>query len=364
MNKNISMFSLEDILSKAIAGKTLSRSEILYLINLKKSHEINSLYLAARELRQKYFGNAVFLYGFMNLSTHCRNNCLFCLYRKENHSLKRYRKNEREIIDAAVALSTSGVNLLDLTTGEDPFFYSRTDGFEPLFQIVKEVKKNTGLPLMASFGCLKESDLKTLLKAGADWYACYQETHNVLLFNRLRAGQDYYKRLKLKYRAAGYGLLIEEGILTGVGELPDDLADSMAEMKKLAAQQVRVMNFIPQKGTPMQAFNIPHKQDELIIIAVLRLLFPDRLIPASLDVYGIDGLRNMLNAGANVITSIILPQSNMAGVAQSSLDIQKGHRTVEAITPILNELGLTKAATDDYISWILSEKKSLQKNLI
>jgi len=143
-----------------------------------------------------------------------------------------------------------------------------------------------------------------------------------------------------------------------VGESLDDVVNSMEVMKAMGAHQVRVMNFIPQKGTPMYDFPPPPEMRELLIMAVLRLLFPQRLIPASLDVYGIDGLKGKLGAGANVVTSLILPYSEMVGVAQSTLDVSEGYRTVKGITPILNELGLVRAELDDYISWIENQRKS------
>ena len=36
------------------------------------------LFAAAREARRRAFGNRIFLYGFLYLSTHCRNDCTFC----------------------------------------------------------------------------------------------------------------------------------------------------------------------------------------------------------------------------------------------------------------------------------------------
>jgi len=357
MGKNISGFLIEEVLDKALNEEPLSRDEILYLLGLKKTDETRKLFNAAGNLRQKYFGDNIFLYGFLYLSTYCRNNCTFCRYRASNILCSRYRKTDREVIEAALDLAASGVNLLDLTMGEDPLYYGKEDGFKPLLQLIKEVKQQTFLPVMVSFGSLPVKVLENLPAADADWYACYQETHNKMLFRRLRLGQDYDERLAKKYKAVKSGLLIEEGILGGVGESLDDIVDSIEEMKKVGAHQVRVMNFIPQQGTPMKDFSPPPKQYEMVIIAVLRLLFPDRLIPASLDVYGIGGLRDKLDAGANVVTSLIMPQSRMAGVAQSTLDINEGYRTVKGITPILNELGLTKASPGDYILWIDDEKK-------
>ena len=251
----------------------------------------------------------------------------------------------------------SGVHLLDLTTGEDPFYYGREGGFDSLLGLIKEIKRQTSLPIMISPGAVPDRVLERLFETGAEWYACYQETHNEKLFHQLRLNQSYHDRLRVKYKAASLGLLIEEGILSGVGESLEDVVDSMGVMKGMGAHQVRVMNFVPQEGTPMYAFPQPAKMRELRVIAVLRLLFPDRLVPASLDVYGIDGLRGKLEAGANVVTSLILPRSDMVGVAESTRDVYEGYRTVDGITPTLNRLGLSRARLDGYISWIEEERK-------
>ncbi len=261
-------------------------------------------------------------------------------------------------MDAALELADSGVHLLDLTMGEDSLYYGGEVGFEPLLHMVRAVRRRIDLPMMISPGALPDEAFKELFETGVEWYACYQETHNRKLYHQLRLNQDYDSRLRKKYKAAELGVLIEEGILAGVGETMADVAQSIEEMRKMAAHQVRVMNFIPQQGTPMGDFPEPPRMRELLIMAVLRLSFPDRLIPASLDVYGLDGLKAKLEAGANVITSLIPPRSEMVGVAQSTLGIAEGCRTVAGVTPILDELGLTRAHRDDYVGWIEKERKN------
>ena len=52
------------------------------------------------------------------------------------------------------------------------------------------------------------------------------------------------------------------------------------------------MTFVPQKGTPLDGHAPGKPQKELLTISVMRLLFPDRLIPASLDVDGLAGLKS------------------------------------------------------------------------
>ena len=107
----------------------------------------------------------------------------------------------------------------------------------------------------------------------------------------------------------------------------------------------------------------PPSVRENIILSVLRLLLPHQLIPASLDVQGIDGLRGRLRAGANVITSLIPPSSELKGVAQSTLGICEGRRTAKAILPILDELGLRKASLDEYVRWVNQEKRLLSQDV-
>ncbi len=348
--------TLDAILEKALSGIPLSPSEIVYLLSLKESREASRVYQTARYLRAEHFGNKIFLYGFVYFSTFCRNNCTFCSSRSSNRLASRYRKSESEIIDAACLLADSGVHLIDLTMGEDPFFHGSARGYDTLLQAIRHVKRATGLPVMVSPGVVPEDVLRNLAGAGADWYACYQETHNRQLFGRLRPGQDFETRISSKIEAKRSGMLIEEGIMTGVGESFSDIAESMAVIRELGAHQARVMSFVPQAGTPMADNMSPSRSKELMIIAILRLLFPDRLIPASLDVDGIDLLQERLDAGANVITSLIPPRLGLSGVSQPSKGIEEGSRSAGGVIPLLHRSGLDVASRSDYLRWVNAER--------
>jgi len=344
---------LKEILEKVQRRTPLSQSDIKWILGLSEPDEIEKVFKAARKLREKYFGNRVFLYGFLYFSTYCRNSCKFCLYRKNNSAAIRYRKSTAQIIDSSQHLSESGIHLIDLTTGEDPEIFQAGDqGFELLLDTIRSVKQNTNLPMMMSAGVLPEAVLGKLSEAGAIWYACYQETHNRTLYQKLRTNQDYDIRLNSKRIAKERGLLIEEGLLVGVGETVADIADSIFVMHELRADQVRAMSFVPQKGTPMEHFPSPNPSKELLVIALMRLVFPECLIPASLDVGGHAKLGQKLAAGANVVTSLIPPGQGLVGVAQCALDIEDGKRTVAGIQSILRENGLEPASGQEYHAWL------------
>lgn len=362
MSKVIEKLNLEEILEKAYQGQFLLKSEIVFLLGLNDQNTLNRLFQTARALRFNHFKDKIFLYGFLYFSTWCRNDCAFCYYRKSNLEIKRYRKTSQEILEAALRLAESGVHLIDLTMGEDPVYFQKPAGFDSLIQLVRQIKIQTGLPIMVSPGVAPNRVLLDLAAAGADFYACYQETHNRQLFKELRLDQSYDRRLFSKKVALQNGLLVEEGMLIGVGESSSDIANSMIAMRNLGVHQVRAMSFVPQEGSLMKHWATPTRILELKIIAILRLLFPDRLIPASLDIDGVEGLETRLNAGANVVTSLIQPSLGFAGVAQNSKDIDEGNRTVEGILPHLEKLGLVAANASDFTHWVQLERDKLATN--
>jgi methylornithine synthase len=342
---------LDSILERAEAGDLLSETEIVRLLSIVRKEERKALFAVARRVRAKHTGNRVFLYGFVLLSTYCRNDCRFCFYRKSNTGSLRYRISHDQIVQAARVLAESGVHLIDLTLGEDPAYFAE-NSFEELADLVVSVRKATSLPVMISPGLVDEGVLAMLKESGASWYACYQETHDRSLFEEIRPGQDFDSRLDKKRVAQRLGLLTEDGMLSGLGESSRDIARTLTGMGEMETDQVRVMSFVPQKGTPLSGHPPGDPAEEVKIIAIMRLLFPDKLIPASLDIGGLGGLKERLDAGANVITSLVPPGEGLAGVAQSSLDIDDARRTVSSVEPVLRDCGLASATRAEYRRWV------------
>lgn len=327
---------LEEILGKGEMERELNTREIEHLLSVKDAESFDRILSTARIVKERHFGKDVFMYGFVYFSTFCRNNCTFCYYRRDNDK-PRYRKSLEEVVALAGDLEDAGVNLVDLTMGEDPYYCS--DGHRRLMELVSAVDSAIDVPLMASPGAMAEEQFAELRDAGADWFACYQETHNRDLFGLLRIEQDYDLRSNQKDWAVSAGLLAEEGIMAGVGESFEDRAASIKKMTDPRIDQVRVMTFVPQDGAPLAGIADASTRDELLTIAVLRITNPGKLIPASMDIEGLDGLLPRIEAGANVVTSIVPPRYSLAGVAQHDLDIENGNRSVERISEVLGDAG-------------------------
>ena len=346
---------LASILSRALAGAPLTRDDLIALLSLTRPEERAEVQAAARAIRARRGGNLIHTYGFVYPGTFCRNACRFCAFRRDNPRARRYRLSEAETLAAARDLAAQGVNLIDLTLGEDPAA-DRPDYIRATADMIRQLRLATNLPIMISPGLAGPEALAAYRAAGALWYACYQETHNRDLFSRLRPGQSYDRRWGSKLAARAAGFLVEEGVLCGVGESEADLADSVLAMAALGAAQVRGMAFMP----PPEAAGAPPglwtpapppgaaRERELDLIAALRLARPEALIPASLDVEGLAGLRDRLQAGADLVTSLVPAGHGLAGVARTELDIDNQARSLAGIRPVLAELGLKAAGTEDY----------------
>lgn len=330
-----------------------SRKDIVDILNDPNEQNLDDLFQKAQKKRESVFDNKLFSYGFVYFSTYCTNNCSFCYFRKDN-KIHRYRKTFNEITETSEALINSGVNLIDLTSGED--FSGKSHEFEKVLSVIDTIKNKHRIPVMISPGVLENEDIDKLKDAGADWYAVYQETHNRELFSKMRLEQSYDKRMNAKLYAKDTGLLIEEGIMCGIGESKEDIADSLFTMGEIGASQMRVMSFVPQDGSPMENINSPEMTLELKIIALMRIMYPHVTIPASLDIEGISGLKPRVDAGANLVTSIIPPKSGFCGVAQSTAEINTGGRTLPEVKKVVEKRNLCMASVDEYSDYILKLK--------
>ena len=144
-------------------------------------------------------------------------------------------------------------------------------------------------------------------------------------------------------------MLTEDGMLVGIGDTPRDRAEHIKIMGDIKCNQIRAMTFIPQRGTPLQDISQPvDYTDELKAISVMRLAYPDALIPASLDVEGTVGLKSRVDAGASVITSIVPPNIGLAGVAQPKFNIDDGHRSLNYVRNLAESIGRREATMKEF----------------
>lgn len=330
----------EDIIN----GARLSDGDLEKLLAIESEEELEKLYCTARKVRDHFFGNRVFLNCFIYFSTYCKNQCAFCYYNCKN-DIKRYRLTREDIKETCKVLKGAGFHMIDLTMGEDPYYYDKPDRF---VELVRTVKEELDLPIMISPGVMSNETLLKARENGANYFALYQETYDREHYAKLRVGQSFEGRVNARRFAKENGYCVEDGLLTGIGNDIESTVLSLRGMEANNPDMVRVMTFIPQEGTPLEETPQNSNLSELKIIAVLRLLFPDRLIPASLDLEGIDGMVYRLNAGANIVTSILPPNSELDGVANYDRGLEERDRDIKSVILRLESMGMVPASQADF----------------
>lgn len=326
---------IAEITEKMSRGESASDEELKALLTAE-GEDRETIFAAARDVRDRVFGKKTYLSGFMYFSTYCRNNCSFCYFRNSNN-IDRYRKSTDEVADLAAKIADAGINIVDLTMGEDPQLIQ--NDYQGVVDIVNKIREFSNIPIMVSPGAVPQNTFRKFAEAGADIVAVYQETYNRKLFAERRLAQDFNFRRNQKVWAMESGMLAEDGMMVGIGETMDDRVDTIRNMLALGCDQVRAMTFVPQSGTPMEGDTTVSPVNELLCMAVMRLMCHDVMIPATLDVEGVAGMRSRLDAGASLITSIIPPHEELAGVAQSCMDIDDGSRSVTHVIQMLEDMG-------------------------
>lgn len=361
MNNNDLIRLKENIINNKIE---LTEQDIYSILKIKNEDSLKKLFWLSSEIRKHFFKNKIFLYSFIYFSTYCKNNCSFCYYCSKNN-ISRYRLKLDELINICENIKEKPFHMIDLTMGEDIYFYNNP---EYLIKYIETIKNKTKLNIMISPGVI-DTKVLDIIKNNVLFFALYQETYNINLFNELRPNQSYEKRLNLRLYAKENGLLVEDGILTGIIENEDkeilSIIESINQMKKQNLDQIRVMTFEPQIGTKFEKKTQMNDLMELKTIAIFRILFPEILIPASLDIDGINGMKKRILAGANVVTSIIQQNTKLDGVVNfdKNIEYNKRKRDVDTVIASLKELDMIPATMEDFQIYIKKRKNYANKKI-
>lgn len=124
------------------------------------------------------------------------------------------------------------------------------------------------------------------------------------------------------------------------------------------------MRYVPHTATcpPVGTVSgiVNHYADEaaqeLALMATLQMVMPKCLLPASLDVEGLDGLEARIKAGANVVTSIVPPRmrlgrSGLPNPGHRQLPARSTSRTGRAFI----RLKMRPASNETYTRWLMGD---------
>lgn len=301
--------SVIDLIDALREHQTLSDEALTTLFRERSPETDAYLYEQADLVRKEVYGNKVYLRGLIEISNICKNDCLYCGIRRSNSKAIRYRLQLEDLLECCEHGYHLGFRTFVLQGGEDAFF---TDAV--LEEWVGEVHRRfPDCAITLSLGERSRESYERLFKAGAARYLLRHETATKKHYEMLHPNE-----MSLEHRLRCLEVLKDIGFQTGCGIMVgspgqtwNELLTDLHYMKQFDPQMVGLGPFIPAKHTPLEQEPAGKLADTLWMLAVVRLMLPNVLLPATtaLATLSQEGREAGLRAGANVLMPNLSPQS-------------------------------------------------------
>lgn len=315
---------MKNIIDKLYSDKDLSDGELKLLINSDSS---DYLFKKSLERKKEFYGLSIYTRGLIEFSNHCKNNCFYCGLRAENTTLCRYRLTKEDILKCCEQGYRLGFRTFVLQSGED-LHYSN----DYICEIVYSIKnQHPDCAVTLSIGEKSYESYKAYKNAGADRYLLRHETADETHYSRLHPENMSLKvRKECLFNLKELGFQVGSGFMVGSPYQTDDsLVADLRFLQEIQPDMIGIGPFLPHHDTPFHDMAKGSLTQCLNLIAILRLMFPYALIPATtaLGTLYPQGREKGLMAGANVL----MPNLSPTGVRELySLYNDKIHTNEEA----------------------------------
>lgn len=295
------------LVEKLYQNGNLSDDELLMLINSDDEQTAELLKKYADEVRQRVYGKKVFLRGLIEISSCCKNDCLYCGIRRSNHEAQRYRLDLASIMECAAAGYELGFRTFVLQGGEDSAF---TDDL--MCRIISGLhEKYPDCAVTLSLGERSYESYRRMKDAGADRYLLRHETASPELYSRLHPPEmSFENRRRCLYDLRELGYQVGAGFMVGAPfQTTADLIADLRFMQELHPHMIGIGPFIPHHRTPFADMPGGTLELTLQLLGIIRLMFPDVLLPATTALGTISpvGRELGLKTGCNVVMPNLSP---------------------------------------------------------
>lgn len=329
---------MTELIEKLCKTGDLSDNELKMLIADTAVQTAELLAKRADEVRRKYYGNKVFLRGLIEISSYCKNDCLYCGIRRSCKSAERYRLDRQQILDCADIGYKLGLRTFVMQGGEDSFF---TDDY--MCGIISELRQRyPDCAITLSLGERSAESYRKMKEAGADRYLLRHETASQELYSKIHpAEMRLDNRIKCLYNLKETGFQTGSGFMVGVPfQTADDIIKDIRFLQELQPHMIGIGPFIPHKDTPFRNEKGGTLSLTLRLLGILRLMFPKVLLPATTALGTISpvGRELGLKTGCNVIMPNISPEDARKKYNLYDNKLISGGETAEGISLLKAEI--------------------------
>ncbi len=262
--------------SRVIGGDALTAAEAARVLECP-DEELLELLAAAYRVRRHWFGNQVQLYFLMNAKSGlCPEDCGYCSQSKVSEAeIPRYNLLSREKLleGARIAAEQNARTYCIVISARGP----NEREMRAVTTIVPEIKQRYNLKICACLGLLTPEQAVELKACGVD-----RVNHN------LNTSERYYREICTTHTFADRvatlcavrdaGIELCSGGIIGMGESPRDVVDMAVALRDLGVESIPVNFLNAIDGTPLAGRNELTPRYCLKVLAMLRLVNPDREI--------------------------------------------------------------------------------------
>lgn len=245
-----------------------------HLIEDINKKSILKLFMEVTSLREKYKGNKIELCAIVNAkSGFCSEDCVFCA------QSSRYRTNapvyplieKDEIIKKAKEAKEHGVKRFSIViSGRKP----TKKELIKIADYIEELRKS-GIHTCASLGLIEYDAISYLKDRGLERLHCNIETSEKF-FSKICTTHRFSDKLRTLEAAKMVGLSVCSGGVFGMGESWTDREEMAILLKKHDVDSIPINFLTPIKGTPLENLKPLEPFEALKIIALFRLVLPDK----------------------------------------------------------------------------------------
>ena len=297
-----------NLIDKLEQTHQLTKEEWLLLLDADDDTRKEILNRACR-VRDAVYGKTVFIRGLIEVTNYCKNDCLYCGIRRSNSCAARYRLTKEDILDCCKEGYALGFRTFVLQGGEDGHFTR-----EFVCDTVKTIKSRyPDCAVTLSLGEHSRSTYESYYDAGADRYLLRHETANDAHYSALHPENlTLENRKQCLYDLKDIGFQVGCGMMIGSPyQTKECLAEDFLFLQQLRPHMVGMGPFISHKDTPFKDEPNGSTEDTIFYLALVRLLLPESLLPATTALGTLDegGREKAVLAGANVVMPNLSPLS-------------------------------------------------------
>jgi len=267
---------VEACAARVEAGLSVTRQEALALLAEAEADPWPLLYAADR-VRRRLRGRTVHLCSITAVKLgRCGEDCRWCAQsaRWATGIEARGLSTTDQLVREAEAAASNPIGHFGLVSSGAQVSDRELDA---LCEAAGRIRRRTGLETCASFGALTAARARRLVEAGFVRYNHNLET-SARHFPKVCSTHTWDDRVRTARAALEAGMELCCGGLLGIGETDEDRVDLAMAVRDLGAHVVPLNFLHPIPGTPLQDAAPLAPMKILSIVAMFRLVLPDRII--------------------------------------------------------------------------------------